>query len=237
MPAPASAPQESNPSRTYFAEQGEDVIIAKIFESLHIERPTYLDVGAFDPVKDNNTYLLYTRGSQGVLVEPNPVYAERLRSVRPRDKVLGVGIGVTEQREADYYVIEGAPELNTFSKADADVLAATRGPQAIQQVLKLPLVNINTVIAKNLGSTPDLLSIDVGGLDLAILKTLDFKKYRPPVICVETVVEGTHEQNDEIFAFLAAKGYLIRGMTFINTVFVDLQRLQLLRPGNQRVPR
>src|SRR5687768_18067755 len=33
--------------------------------------------------------------------------------------------------------------------------------------------------------SPNLLSIDIEGLDLPILKTLDFEKYGPDVICAE----------------------------------------------------
>jgi FkbM family methyltransferase len=48
----------------------------------------YVDVGAFDPVKESNTFILYERGWRGILIEPQPTYVERLRQIRPRDTVV-----------------------------------------------------------------------------------------------------------------------------------------------------
>ena len=45
-------------ARKSYAEMGEDLILASIFEQLRIEHPTYLDVGAWDPIELSNTYLL-----------------------------------------------------------------------------------------------------------------------------------------------------------------------------------
>ena len=58
-----------------YSQQGEDLIILDIFRHLRLKRPSYLDIGAWEPVKSNNTYLFYRLGSRGVLVEPNPVFA------------------------------------------------------------------------------------------------------------------------------------------------------------------
>jgi hypothetical protein len=91
-------------------------------------------------------------------------------------------------------------------------------------VVKMPLLNINRVIAEHLGGVaPDLLSIDIEGLDLPILKTLDFDRYRPKVICAETLYTATFRHNPETAAFLTGKGYEVRGMTMANTMFVDRQ--------------
>ena len=51
--------------RASYAEQGEDLILAKMVERLRIERPTFIDIGAYHPVDANNTYLLYERGIRG----------------------------------------------------------------------------------------------------------------------------------------------------------------------------
>ena len=60
--------------------------MSAIMGELKIARPTYLDIGAADPTALSNTYLFYTRGCHGVLVEPNPARLGALRSVRPRDE-------------------------------------------------------------------------------------------------------------------------------------------------------
>jgi hypothetical protein len=116
--------QRTRPSwcKQSYSQQGEDLIVESIFDYLGIEHPSYLDVGAADPVRFNNTYLFHRKGCRGVLVEPNPDYCRRLSAERPKDTVLNIGIGFTDQKESDYYMIGGvanAADLNTFSKEQA----------------------------------------------------------------------------------------------------------------------
>src|SRR5450432_2860915 len=78
--------------RWSYAQQGEDLVVQNLFDMVRIKGPiTYLDVRAYDPVFDSNTYAFYKAGGHGVLVEPNPAKIDRLRKVRPRDKTLNVG--------------------------------------------------------------------------------------------------------------------------------------------------
>jgi FkbM family methyltransferase len=203
-----------------FAQCGEDRIAAGLFEVMEIPTPTYLDIGAYEPVIGSNTYLFYRRGARGVLVEPNVDCVPRLRSRRPGDTVLNVGVGITADASADFYRLT-APQLNTFDKDEAEkVVRDSNGRVALREVVKMPLVPINDTIAQHFGGkAPDFLSIDVEGLDYPILQTLDFGKYRPKVICAELQPHG--RPNEEAIAFVKDKGYTVRGMTFANVLLVD----------------
>jgi FkbM family methyltransferase len=203
-----------------FAQCGEDLVASGLFEYLGISTPTYLDIGAYEPILGSNTYLFYRRGARGVLVEPNVDCVPKLRSKRPHDTVLNVGIGITADRAADFYRLT-SPQLNTFDKAEAErVVRESAGKVILREVVKMPLVPINDVIAEHFGGrAPDFLSIDVEGLDYPILKTLDFTKYRPKVICTELQPHG--EPNEEAIAFVKSKDYVIRGMTSPNIFFRD----------------
>jgi FkbM family methyltransferase len=214
--------------RRSVAQQGEDLILLNIFEFLEIPKPTYIDIGAAHPVLFNNTYLLYKNlGARGVLVEPNPHYNDEIARFRPEDTSLNVGIGVTDRAEADYYVIRERPQLNTFSKEQADIQVKLAGPRAIEKVVKMPLVNINRVIEEHLdGRAPDLISLDVEGLDLAVLKSLDWERYRPAVLCVETMAFEKKGVDEEIVQFVEAQGYSVRGGTWVNSMFVANELLQ-----------
>jgi Methyltransferase FkbM domain len=92
---------------------------------------------------------------------------------------------------------------------------------------KIKLININKVLAKHFPpGGPDFLSVDTEGLDLDILRSLDFSRFRPKVVCAETAeaTDGTVDQ--EILALMATHDYSVRGGSFINTVFVDNKRLK-----------
>lgn len=215
----AKTPEEL--AHVSFAQSGEDLIVLFIFQYLKITDVSYLDIGAYDPIRMNNTYLFYQLGSRGVLVEPNVTMCERLRAVRPEDTTLAAGIGVTAVREADYYVMT-EPSWNSFSKEEAEQQTkATGGRISIREVVKMPLLNINDVMNEHFKGPPTFLSVDAEGLHLAILKTVDFKRFRPKIICVETLVAGTNRTIPEIPAFMETQGYVVRGQTFPNTIFVD----------------
>jgi FkbM family methyltransferase len=216
-------------SKTSHSQQGEDLIVESIAGYLGIQNPTYLDIGAADPIRINNTYLFYQKGCRGVLVEPNPACCQRLRAQRPKDVVLNVGIGFTEQKDADYYIIGGivnSSDLNTFSKEQAEGVAVkTNGVGFIEKVIKMPLVDINQTMTQHFQGAPDFVSIDTEGIDLDILRSIDFDHFRPRILCVETLVFQTTRVETRILDFLKSKNYAIRGSTFVNTIFVDNQLL------------
>jgi FkbM family methyltransferase len=206
-----------------WSQSGEDAIIAFLLEhELHVASPTYLDIGAHHPTYLSNTYLFYTRGSRGVLVEPDPVLFEDILRVRKRDTCLNIGIGLGEARDAELFVMS-APTLNTFVREEAERIAAM-GFHRIEKVVKVPLVPVNQILAEHFQRGPEILSLDVEGLDLQILQSLDYERFRPTVVCVETLTyadDKTAHKLPEIPAFLATKGYEIYADTRINTILVD----------------
>jgi FkbM family methyltransferase len=226
-PKAVAAPRPAEPKKPEppplgvmsFSQMGEDIVLYHLLRyGMKIEHPTYIDIGAADPIEGSNTYLLHWNGGHGVLVEPNPAYQAALHMHRPNDVIVNAGVGVTDAQEADYYVIRDSPPENTFSPADVEILRKREGHDPVERVIKMPLISINRLIAEHLGGAPDLLSIDVEGMDFAILRTLDFRKYRPAVVIAETLPRGP------IPTLLASKGYEIRGASMYNVIFADPKR-------------
>jgi hypothetical protein len=97
------------------------------------------------------------------------------------------------------------------------------GTFKLNEVVKVPLISINKIIKENFESFPDFLSIDIEGLDLDVLKSLDFNHYPIPVICVETCKYSENHirpKDHSISDFLLTKGYEVYADTYINTIFV-----------------
>ncbi|MBI5372028.1 MAG: FkbM family methyltransferase [Sphingobacteriales bacterium] len=213
--------------RSSYSQSGEDIILCDLFSRLGIDRPSYLDIGANEPVALSNTYRLYKRGSRGVCLEPNPRLYRKFLSKRKGDTVLNAGVAFDNRTEADYYLFEGnAHGFSTFSKADADFWVHTGNEKVgrfkIESVIRTPLLSINEILQKHFPSHPNLISIDVEGLDLQILKMIDFSSCQIEVICVETLVykENNKEtKNDELINFLKEAGYFRYADTYINTIF------------------
>lgn len=209
--------------RHSYAQQGEDLVLwHMVAEVLKRNPASYLDVGAHHPVVSNNTYLFYERGYRGVLVEPNPALHDALAAERPQDTLLRAGIGTGGETEADYYIISGDGQLNTFSKQAADEVGArTAGRNTVERVVRVPLLDINSVIHRHFGRAPNLLSIDTEGFELPILKSLDFARFRPEVVCVDVLEFGTGRVRNAVIELMLEKDYSIRGATFVNAVFID----------------
>lgn len=214
-------------ARRSFSQSGEDIIISDLFQRLKIPHPSYLDIGANDPVSLSNTYRLYTRGSRGVCMEPNPVMYKKLRQKRSGDVCINAGIAFDDRREADFYVFPAQFHgLNTFSKEEADFWAETGneeiGRHQPERVIRMKLIPVNEIISRHFTPYPNFISVDVEGLDLEILRTIDFEKYRPEVFCLETLGfrKGNKEfKKTDIIEFLAGKGYFVYADTYINTIF------------------
>jgi FkbM family methyltransferase len=207
-----------------YSQCGEDLIVDFLLTwVLKIESPTYLDIGAHHPWSLNNTMLFYKRGLTGINIEPDPVLFKEFVKYRKRDININKGIGFNKNSEvADFYVMS-YKALNTFSKEEAEEIDKA-GSVKIDTVKQVELININEVLLKHHSNKSlDFLSIDVEGLDLDILKSIEFEKYTINVICVETVeyVNGNDaKKKNRIKEFLSSNGYTGYADTSINTIFV-----------------
>ena len=210
-----------------YSQAGEDRILSYLFATMGMHRPTYLDIGTNDPIHGNNTYLFYETGGSGVCVEPDKAIFENLSKTRIRDTCLNVGITFDDRKEADFYVFP-IPALNTLSKEEAEY-REKNGSYKVEKVIRIPLKTINEIIEENFSTTPDLVSLDVEGIDLEIIKSLDFNKYRPFAFCIETITYSenrTEQKITEILDFVVSKGYFIYADTHINTIFVDEEKFR-----------
>ena len=207
-------------ARESYAQCGEDLIIQYIFSALGRREIRYLDIGAHHPSYLSNTYYFYTRGHRGVCVEPDASLLGPFRKARPADTLLNIGVAPSEG-SAEFFVMS-TPTLNTFSRQEAERFASY-GKQKIERVEQVRIRNINDVIAENFDGAPNLLSLDVEGLDLAILESLDFGRYAPDVCCVETLsyTEDRSERKlTEIIDLMLAHEYFVYADTYVNSIFV-----------------
>jgi hypothetical protein len=70
----------------------------------------------------------------------------------------------------------------------------------------------------------DFLSIDTEGMDELIVKSINFKIYRPKVICteiIEQVDDDKFMENKNIVEILKNNDYLFYANTHINGIFID----------------
>ena len=66
--------------------------------------------------------------------------------------------------------------------------------------------------------------IDAEGIDFQIIKSFDFSKYAPKVICIETInytPDGTGTKRQDLCDYIEQQGYFEYANTNINSLFVN----------------
>ncbi len=209
-----------------YAQTGEDIIIDFIIGAKKIKDFTYLDIGANQPVKFNNTYKFYEAGYKGVCIEPDPHIHALLARKRPKDICLNIGIAGKASSATDFYIMSN-PALNTFSKEEAEGLEESMHGK-IRKVISVPLQTVEQVIDKHFsGKSPVFINLDVEGLDEEILNTFPFHKYRPAIFCIETVHytdDASSAKRREIFDLMKAQDYKSFADTYLNNIFIDARK-------------
>ena len=208
-------------SKVSYSQSGEDLIADYFFESIGIKQPNYIDIGANQPIKGNNTYLFYLKGSKGICIGPDISLIPSLKKARVRDIILNMGVSVTVAAQADFYFFDGHYNAwNTFSKEDADKKSKESGIAYRQS--KVQLETVGSIVDKHTFQNVNFISLDVEGLDLAILKSIDFNKIRPELLCVETIefsLNNNLNKNQEIISYMLTQGYRVYADTNLNTLF------------------
>jgi FkbM family methyltransferase len=166
--------------RFHWSQCAEDVVIESILGT-H-SKGFYVDVGAHHPTSLSNTMALYKLGWSGINIDPNPTLFQAFNNSRKRDVNLNVGIS-SNTGSLDYYMFE-CSLLNTLDKDKADVWTKHSKLVDVRQV---PCTTLELVLREYLplDVAIDLLSVDVEGHELSVLKSNDWTAHRPRLVVVE----------------------------------------------------
>lgn len=168
-----------------YSQFGEDMILSWLFRHRGGHPGFFVDVGAYHPITFSNTFALYTKGWRGINVEPRPGAIEEFRLYRPRDINLRMCVTPTPRSDAVLYQFEEAIH-NTIDEEDAQKSIA-EGRKLIGKET-IPAATINEILSKYLppDTAIDLFSIDVEGVDEAILHSVDWERFTPLVLIFES---------------------------------------------------
>lgn len=159
-----------------YAQGLEDLYLRRIFDA---ERGFYVDVGANDGCFVSNTYSLYLAQWRGICIEPNPIAYGRLCRQRPEDICLNLGVGRQDGQLALRWV-EGVPEGSSFAPSDR----ATR-------TCMVPVRPLNRILREHsVRSDFELLTVDVEGMEMDVLSSMDWTAYHPHIVIVEYNNQG-----------------------------------------------
>lgn len=209
------------------SQKGEDLAIDTFFK--HKKKGFYIDIGAYHPKRYNNTKFFYDKGWHGINIEPNPNNIKLFQKDRTRDVNLNIGIGGKTGKMA-FYVFK-SEALSTFSKKELDELI--RAGYRVKNRITIQVDTLKNVMRKYVRSRIDFMTVDTEGLDIEVLRSNDWKKYRPTLLCVETIdfvdqLSGMKDINNRkvsIGQYLKSVGYKELFTNGLNTVFEDVHNI------------
>jgi FkbM family methyltransferase len=217
-----------------YSQEGEDLLLWRIFNGR--ERGFYVDVGAHHPRRFSNTYSFYRHGWTGINIEPSPDAIRAFARERKRDTNLQMGVAERAQTLA-YYVFD-EPALNTFDQGLMEWRLANT-PYRVLRTIPVPVERLDAILGRYLpaGRRIDFLTVDVEGLDFAVLRSNDWRQFRPQCVLVEALDTSLEDvMRGALYQFVEGHGYELFAKTFNTLMFRDIATRGTSRDQNQAAP-
>jgi FkbM family methyltransferase len=202
-----------------YAQTREDVLLCRALHDVH--RGFYIDFGAHDPTALSVTWAFYGRGWHGMNVEPDPLYAEKLRKERPRDVTLEVALGQSPGIGTLYEF--GDTGLSTLVKEIADGHVAA-GFKATER--RIPVTTMAALLNDLGDQEVHFLKIDVEGYERQVLRGADFTNVRPWIVLIEAIRPTTTASSCESWEpLLLEAGYEFAYFDGLNRYYIADEHL------------
>jgi len=198
-----------------------DLIVDYIFKNK--KNGFYLDVGAQHPVSNNNTYLLFKKGWNGINIDLDKKNIDLFKIARPKDMNLNYAVSDSE-KEVDLFFYHDTSPINTLSKEVSNFQKAK-----VNKIKKIQTKSLDHILENiNLTNHIDYINIDVEGHEGQVLKGFNIDKYKPSVISVEYLDLNMNKlefKNNDINNILNSdlyKYFIRNNYYFVNWLHGDL---------------
>ena len=219
-----------NAHETY-SQEGEDLILRRIFHRK--ADGFYVDVGAHHPQVFSNTYVFYLKGWRGINIDAMPGSMAEFNRLRPRD--INIETAISDRPDKLTYFQFATPGINTFSREIMEQrLAYGDGPASdlkyeLVSPVEIATLRLDAVLGEHLpaGQSVDFLNIDVEGLEMAVLNSCNWTKFRPTVVLIEESSLLTLEDltASPVVAYLGQRGYAPFCRTPLTLIFVERSQI------------
>ena len=190
--------------RKNYSQFDEDLFLDNFFKDK--KKGKFVDLGAFHPIRYNNTYLLYKKGWSGTNIDLNPAATDMFNIVRTRDDNKCALISdVSNIEKIVYYE-------HNFSAVNSLILT-----KELKKVLKEKIPMISKTFSDLVNHDFDFLNIDLEGHDYRVLKNIDLKKYRPKLICIEILVNSVDKE--KIFSYMENNNFKLNKICKVSYFF------------------
>ncbi|MDP3211520.1 FkbM family methyltransferase [Methylotenera sp.] len=211
------------------AQFDEDLFLLKIFQNKL--DGILVDVGANDGEYGSNSALLETIGWKCILIEPNLALCEKIQSVRNPYKLFQFA---ASSKDADVvlYQVDGGVlshglstlELNSENRQRIEVNNFT------YQEKKVRSRTLDSMLLESDVKSLDVVSIDVEGHELEVLKGISIEKWLPRIFIIE---DNSTFISDEISSYMKSKNYFRFFRTGVNDWYAHKNDRELVNCSNK----
>lgn len=142
-----------------------------------------IEIGSFEPIRLSNTYHLEKNGWDTYQLEANPKDI-KMFDIR-KNKCLNYAVSNRDEDNVDFTVVSSIWTAG-FSALNPSIQGHENYPQ---NIIKVNVRKLDTIFANEwkhlVDKNIDIMTIDVEGGELDVLKGLDMSKIRPYLLCVE----------------------------------------------------
>jgi len=207
-----------------YAQAREDVLLHRALHHVPHSKGFYIDVGGYHPTIDSVTKHFYDHSWRGINVEPNRDLFPAFTSERPRDVNLQVAV-TDAPGEVTFHAIEG--QLGTLEQrfADRHVTSGLAG-----EAYTVPAMTLAQICEDHVDGNIHFLKIDVEGHEGAVLRGMDFRRYRPWVLVIEATEPNDHSKPTygEWDELVCRSGYTFVFTDILNRYYVAHEHPSLL---------
>lgn len=168
----------------YYSQHGEDFLLDQLFKDK--EHGFFVEVGCIDGRRFSNTLTFEERGWRGLCVEAHSGYIELLTQNRPNSIICHCAAGEKDEKEVKFFA-NSRGSLSTLEKSKESYFREKYGEYFTGfEEQRIKKRRLDTLFRQHGVTEIDFISIDVEGYEVEVLKGLDFEKYKPLILIVES---------------------------------------------------
>ena len=207
-------------SREGFSQFGQDTYALRLLKNK--THGFFIDIGANDPVKGSNTFLLEKLGWKGIAVEPRSRFQNSWKELRTTPCIQAV-VGPTDETiifiegKDDQHGLSGVQGYNKVTNNSKEIPVPQRTLQSLCE--EYSITNI------------DYLSIDVEGYELEVLKGINFDTLNIHIVNIENDIAfrwipfigkkiGAELGNNTIRKIMKSHGYRFVGRIVCDDFYI-----------------
>ncbi len=198
-------------NRKSYGFEFEDITINKYLKN--IKKGFYVDIGAFNPIRGSNTYLLFKKGWSGINIDADENSIKIFNILRRKDYNFNYAISSSKKKKLKLFYEKNSSGVKTTILKFRDLTLKNFKFKEVKVSTFKNLIKKTKYYKKRI----DFLNIDCEGSDYDVLKSVDIKMYKPKIICIEiNVLLKKSIKKSLIYKYLYKNNYELK-KSFLNS--------------------